>query len=81
MYLLRGFIIIVIKGDHEFNSVSNLAATLPTTPSLDWAAAVQHCGLIKYNIQFIKEKARSVRHSLPFEGVPGIMESEWYYTL
>jgi hypothetical protein len=50
MYLLRGFRIIVIKGDHEFTSISNLAVTLPTTPSLDWAAAVQHCGLIERNI-------------------------------
>jgi hypothetical protein len=73
MYLLCGFRIIVIKGDHEFNSVSNLAATLPTTPSLDWAAAVQHCGLIECNIRFIKEKVWSVRHSLPFERVPGLM--------
>ena len=50
MYLLRGFRIIVIRGDHEFNSISNLDAYLPTTPTLDWAAAVQHCGLIKRNI-------------------------------
>ena len=50
MYLLRGFRIIVIRGDHEFNSISNLAANLPTTPTLDWAAAVQHCGLIELNI-------------------------------
>ena len=73
MYLLCGFRIIVIRGDHEFKSVSNLAANLPTTPFLDWAAAVQHCGLIKRNIQFVKEKVRSVRHSLPFERVPAII--------
>ena len=73
MYLLRGFRIIIIKGDHEFSSLSDLAATLPTTPNLDWAAAVQHCGLVERNIQFMKEKVRSVRLSLPFEQVPGIM--------
>ena len=50
MYLLRGFRIIFIKGDQEFASISDLAVTLPTTPSLDWAAAVQHCGLIESNI-------------------------------
>jgi hypothetical protein len=50
MYLLRGFRIIVMKGDQEFDSIGDLAVTLPTAPSLDWAAAVQHCGLIKCNI-------------------------------
>jgi hypothetical protein len=47
MYLLRGFCIVVIKGDHEFDSISDLAVGLPTKPSLDWAAASQHCGLIE----------------------------------
>jgi hypothetical protein len=40
---------------------------------LDWAAASQHCGLVERNIRFLKEKTRSIRHSLPFERVPGIM--------
>ncbi len=35
MYLLRGFCIIVIKGDHEFDSISDLVVGLPTKPSLD----------------------------------------------
>jgi hypothetical protein len=64
---------VVIKGDHEFASISDLAVGLPTKPSLDWAAASQHCGLIKRNIWFLKEKIRSLCHSLPFERVPGIM--------
>ncbi len=34
---------------------------------------MQHCGLIKWNIRFLKEKIRSLHHSLPFERVPGIM--------
>jgi hypothetical protein len=46
---------------------------LPTTPSMDWAAASQHCGLIEQNIRFLKEKIHSLHHSLPFERVPGIM--------
>jgi hypothetical protein len=47
MHLLRGFRIVVIKRDHEFDSISDLAVGLPTKPSLDWAAASQHCGLIE----------------------------------
>ena len=73
MYLIRGFRIIVIAGDHEFASISDLVVQLPTAPISDWAAASQHCGLIERNIRFLKEKIRSLRHSLPFERVPGIM--------
>ena len=73
MYLLRGFRIVVIKGDQEFASISDQVVNLPTTPSVDWAAAVQHCGLIERNIRFVKEKVRSLRHSLPFIHVPAIM--------
>jgi hypothetical protein len=73
MYLLRGFKIVVIRGDQEFASISELVVGLPTTPRLDWAAASQHCGLIERNIQFLKEKVRSLRHSLPYERVPAIM--------
>ena len=73
MYLMRGFRIVVVKGDQEFASISDLVAGLPTMPRLDWAAASQHCGLIERNIRFLKEKIRSLRHSVPFEQVPGIM--------
>jgi hypothetical protein len=73
MYLLRGFRIIVIKGDQEFVSISDQVVTLPKTPSVDWADAVQHCGFIKRNIRFMKEKVRSLRHSLPFVHVLAIM--------
>jgi hypothetical protein len=57
----------VIKGDQEFASISDLVVGLPTMPKLDWAAASQHCGLIERNIRFLKEKICSVRHSMPFE--------------
>ena len=73
MYLLRGFRIVVIAGDQEFASISDLVVQLPTAPKLDWAAASQHCGLIERNIRYLKEKIRSLCHSLPFERVPGIM--------
>jgi hypothetical protein len=73
MYLLRGFRIVVIAGDHEFASISDLVVQLSAAPKLDWTAASQHCGLIEWNIRFLKEKICSLRHSLPFERVPGIM--------
>ncbi len=63
----------MIAGDHKFASISDLVVQLPTAPKLDWAAASQHCGLIEWNIRFLKEKIRSLRQSLPFERVLGIM--------
>jgi hypothetical protein len=62
MYLTRGFRIVVVKGDQEFASVSDLVAGLPTMPRLDWAAASQHYGLIERNIRFLKDKIRSLCH-------------------
>ncbi len=73
MYLLRGFRIVVLSGDHEFAALSDLAAYLPTAPELHWAAASQHCGLIEWYIRFLKEKMCSLYHSLAFEIIPGIM--------
>ncbi len=47
MYLLRGFRIVVIAGDHKFASINELVVQLPSAPKLDWVAASQHCALIK----------------------------------
>jgi hypothetical protein len=58
VYLLRGFKIVVIRGDQEFASISELVVGLPATPRLDWAAASQHCGLIEWNTRFLKEKGQ-----------------------
>ncbi len=63
----------MVAGDHEFASMNDLVVQLPTAPKSDWAAASQHCGLIEQNIRFLKEKIRSLCHSLLFERVPGIM--------
>ncbi len=81
MYLLRGFHIVVIRGDHEFAAISDMMVGLPTTPSMDWAAALQHCGLIKQNIRFLKEKICSLHHSLPFEKARALWLSAWYRIL
>ncbi len=63
----------MIAGDHKFASIGDLVVQLHTAPKTDWAAASQHCGLIERNIRFLKEKIRSLCHSLPFERVLGIM--------
>ncbi len=73
MYMLRGFHIVKIAGDGEFAWIADQVASLPTNPMLKLAAASEHVGLIERNIRFLKEKTRSIRHSLPFERIPAVM--------
>jgi hypothetical protein len=73
MYLRQGFHITVISGDQEFSALNHLTTVLPTALRLDWAAASQHCGLIKCNIHFLKGKLCLLCHNLLFTTVPGIM--------
>ncbi len=63
----------MISEDQEVSALNHLTTVLPTSPCVDWAAASQHCGLIKCNICFLKEKLHSLYHSLPFMMVLGIM--------
>jgi hypothetical protein len=73
MHLRQDFCITVISGDQEFAALNSLTTVLPTASCLDWAAASQHCGLIKQNTCFLKENICLLCHSLPFTTVPGIM--------
>jgi hypothetical protein len=67
MYMLRGFHIVEIAGDGEFAWIADQVSSLPTNPILNLATVSEHVGLIKRNIHTLKEKTRSIRHSLPFE--------------
>jgi len=75
MYMLCGFHIVEIAGDRdgEFAWIADQVAFLPTNPMLNLAAASEHVGLIERNIRFLKEKTRSIHHSLPFECAPALM--------
>jgi hypothetical protein len=59
--------IVEIARDHKYASINDLVVILPTALKIDWVAA-----LIKRNIRILKEKIRSLCHSLPFERMPGI---------
>jgi hypothetical protein len=72
-YLLRVFRIVLLSGDQEFAALSELTGNPPSAPKLSGAAASQHCGIIERIICFLKEKILSLKHSLPFEQVLGIM--------
>jgi hypothetical protein len=73
MYMLCGFHIVEIAGDGEFAWIADQVASLPTMPILNLAAASKHVGLVERNICFLKEKTRSIHHSLPFERIPALM--------
>jgi hypothetical protein len=40
MYLLHGFHIVAIKGDHEFDSISDLVVGLPTKPRFGLGSSI-----------------------------------------
>jgi hypothetical protein len=73
MYVLCGFHFVEIAGNGEFAWVADQVASLPTNSILNLSAAWKHVGLIERNIRFLKEKTRSIRHSLPFERIPTVM--------
>jgi hypothetical protein len=73
MNMLCGFHNVEIAGDGELACIADQVASLPTNPVLDLAAASQNVGLIEHNICFLKEKTRSICHSLPFECIPALM--------
>ena len=73
MYMLHGFYIVEIAVDGNFAWIADQVASLPFNPILNLATASEHVGLINRNIRFLKEKTRSIRHSLPFERIPAVM--------
>jgi hypothetical protein len=73
MYMLRGFHIVEIAGKGESAWIADQLASLLANPILNLAAALEHVGLIEWNIHFLKEKTCLIRHSLPFERIPALM--------
>ena len=73
MYYVRGLRIVTIRADLEFSTLQALVGELPTNPTMELAAQGEHVGPVERNIRFLKEKVRSLRHTLPFEKVPKYM--------
>ena len=72
-YAARGFRVTEIRGDFEFNGIEKQLKLLPSPPTTLWTRKDQHVGPIERNNRFIKEKTRSIRTSLPYAQIPGIM--------
>ena len=73
MYYRRGMRVEIVRGDLEFKPLEQLAEELPQVPELDLAAKEEHVGDIERNTQFLKEKFRQLRHTLPFLQIPGVI--------
>ena len=71
IYSSRGFIISDIFGDNEFDVDDIKSAILPATMHI--CAAGEHVPKIYHPILMIKERGRTICHSLPFSSFPKIM--------
>ena len=72
-YLQRGFRIVTVHADGEFAPLKPLIEALPGGPRVNLASANEHVPEPERKIRVIKERARSVRHSLPFERVAKVL--------
>jgi hypothetical protein len=69
-YLQKGFQIMTITADNEFAPLAELLYELPGAPTLNLTSANEHEPFIERRIRVVKERVRSIRHSLPFKSIP-----------
>ena len=82
MYEARGLHIIKVKADLEFLPlVRELVNELPTSPVTEFAAQGMHVGPVERNIRYNKEKARSLRYTLPFDKILKVMVIHMMFTV
>jgi hypothetical protein len=72
-YLNRGFHITKIHVDNEFAPLQVLIQSMPGGPKVNLTSANEHVPEIERRIRVVKERARSSRHSLPFNRIPRLL--------
>jgi hypothetical protein len=72
-YAARGLCVVRIRDDFEFNVIKGQVALLQPETVLDLLSENEHIGAVERNIRYQKEKVRSLRASLPYNQIPGIM--------
>jgi hypothetical protein len=72
-YLQRGFRVTFITGDGEFASLEQFTNLLVGAPRLNLTSANEHEPFIERRIRVVKERVRSIRHSLPFQTIPKVI--------
>jgi hypothetical protein len=72
-YLQQGFRVTFITGDKEFVSLEQFTNLLIGAPQLNLTSANEHEPFIECCIHVVKERVRSIRHSVSFQTIPKII--------
>jgi hypothetical protein len=72
-YLQRGFKITTVHADGEFAPLQAMIQAMPGGPRVNLASANEHVPEIERRIRVVKERSRSIRHSLPFNKIPKLL--------
>ena len=72
-YLQRGFHITTLNVDGEFSPLKVPIQSMPGGPRVNLTSANEHVPEIERRIRVVKERARSFRHSLPFNRIPRLL--------
>jgi hypothetical protein len=72
-YLQRGFKITDVHVDGEFAPLQAMIQAMPGGPRVNLASAKKHVPEFERRISVVKERSRSIRHSLPCNKIPKIL--------
>jgi hypothetical protein len=72
-YLNRGFHITTLLVDGVFAPLQVLIQSMTGGPRVNLTSASEHIPEIERRIRVVKERSRSLRHSLPFNRIPKLM--------
>jgi hypothetical protein len=72
-YFHCGFRIENVHADGEFAPIQALIQAMPSGPRVNLASSNEHVLEIERRIRVVKERARAVRHSLPFSRIPKLL--------
>ena len=69
-YLQHGFQVVFIKGDGAFKPLQEYMDTVYGAPQLNTTSANEHEPTAERKIRHIKDRARAIIHSIPFNALP-----------
>ena len=72
-YRQRGYPITEVHADNEFAPLRDAVNATTGGPVFNLASANEHVPDIERRIRVVKERVRSIRHSLPFKKIPQLM--------
>ena len=72
-YLQRGFRIVTVAADGEFEAVKPMIESLPGGPTVNLTSRNEHVPEIERRIRVVKDRCRATRHGLPFRRIPKIL--------